>query len=77
VINLTAIPTIQNAVEVLEVLRMLARDHPGQPVALMDNGEGEVEVSILNIFPGPEDWYSKPVPLSSLVSAIEQPASLK
>ncbi len=68
-----------NAQQVLEEMIRLAREHPGQPVALVSDGQREM-CGLMALFPYDEDWYYEPVPLSALTQAgdsVESPVSHK
>lgn len=56
--------------QTLRLMIQWAREHPGQPVALLYDGVGE-QIGIMSIFPEDEDWYQDPVPLSVLTQADE------
>ena len=54
-----------NAELFVNQLLCLAREHPGQAVALIEQPAG-LQVGVLNIVVEDDDWFSCPVPLEQL-----------
>jgi len=50
-----------NAERFVEQLICLAREHPGQAVALVEQPDG-LQVGVLNILVENDDWYQCPIP---------------
>lgn len=55
---------------IVDALVALANRYPGQPVALVDDGQ-DVKVGILDLYePDDDDWFFRPVPLAVLPEKV-------
>jgi hypothetical protein len=63
--------SIQEAEQIVEKLIELARENPGQPVAIVNDANGGLMAGVMSLLPEEDDWMFDPIPLDQLIEGTQ------